>query len=130
MYSDTPSLEEYIKPIDDYSNNRSGRNYGRYDFKSNGKTKEELKNMSNAECDAYYYRGMPITIGKTTTYGTARDIGNFAAGYIAGRKGLGIVPTLCGFDIYQGSIEPPVSRIPQLRGHFFGIIDHFKNLFY
>ena len=86
--------------------------------------------MHSDKRDEYYYRGMPITIGGKTTYGTARDIGNYAAGYIAGRKGLGIVPTLFGFDVYQGSIEPPVSRIPQLRGHSLGIIDHFKNLIY
>lgn len=130
VYQNTPSIDEYIKPIEDYSINKSGRNYGRYDFKSNGKTKTELEKMHSDKRDEYYYRGMPITIGGKTTYGTARDIGNYAAGYIAGRKGLGIVPTLFGFDVYQGSIEPPVSRIPQLRGHSLGIIDHFKNLIY
>ena len=130
VYQNTPSIDEYIKPIEDYSINKSGRNYGRYDFKSNGKTKTELEKMHSDKRDEYYYRGMPITIGGKTTYGTARDIGNYAAGYIAGRKGLGIVPTLFGFDVYQGSIEPPVSRIPQLRGHSVGIIDHLKNLIY
>ena len=45
VYQNTPSIDEYIKPIEDYSINKSGRNYGRYDFKSNGKTKTELEKM-------------------------------------------------------------------------------------
>ena len=130
IQANPPSLLDYISPAEK-EDNKSGKNFGHYDFKSNGKSKSELQNMSQKERDAYYYRGMPINIGGKTTYGTARDVGNYAAGYFAARKGLGILSTLLGFDAYQSwtsgrfEKEPPVSRIPQIRGYYHGFIDNF-----
>lgn len=64
--------------VTDYMANATG--YGKYDFKRAGVTKEDGKDNPT-----YYYRGMPIrTENGKTIYSSARDIGNYAAGYIAG----------------------------------------------
>lgn len=54
--------------------------YGKYDFKRIGISKGDINDNAT-----YYYRGMPIRAenGKTI-YSSARDIGNYTAGYIAG----------------------------------------------
>ena len=110
----------------------SGKNFGRYDFKSNGISEVQEMSKEAFNVDLYYYRGMPISISGKTYYGTARDVGNYAAGYIAARNGLGIISTLLGFDIYQSytmkrlEIEPPVSRVPQLWGYWQGYGEYLK----
>ena len=71
-------------------------------------------------------RGLPLSIlgGKI---GTARDVGNFAAGYLAARKGLSYGATMWAFDLYQNyqnittSGEPPVSRWAQTLGFGYGL---------
>ena len=90
--------------------NLSGRNGGNCDFKFGGDVN----------------RGMPLSIlgGKI---GTARDVGNFAAGYLAARKGLPYGATMCAFDIYQNYQtrtifgEPPVSKWAQTLGFRYGL---------
>ena len=48
------------------------------------------------------YRGMPIGIRSgLPLYASARDVGNIAAGMVAGAHGLSWPTARCGFDIYQ-----------------------------
>ena len=78
------------------------------------------------KCGGDVNRGMPLSIlgGKI---GTARDVGNFAAGYLAARKGLSYRATMLAFDLYQNyqnettSGEPPVSRWAQTLGFEYGL---------
>lgn len=52
--------------------------------------------------------------------GTARDVGNFAAGYLSGVHGIPLLFTRIAFDCLQKGIEPPVSRSAQNIGYFTG----------
>ena len=88
MFTNTPSLDNYIK---------NARTKNLYDFKySNGTntTADDGQNM---------YRGMPVSIpGKNSTiYTSARDIGNIAAGYVAGVNGFSWGESRLAFDAYQ-----------------------------
>jgi hypothetical protein len=68
-----------------------------YDFKSTNGTKEKI--YTNAED---FYRGMPI--GKEDNlpvWVSARDIGNIAAGYVAGINGLSWAEARLGFDVLE-----------------------------
>ena len=79
------------------------------------------------KCGGDVNRGLPLSIlgGKI---GTARDVGNFAAGYLAARKGLSYGATMWAFDLYQNyqnittSGEPPVSRWAQTLGFGYGLV--------
>ena len=86
------------------------------------------------------YRGMPIFGG---VYASARDIGNFAAGYIAGSYKLPYWLTRIAFDAYQnhdaiknkqyGQLTPESlsSQIPQMVGWYVGRIQgQFLNNYY
>ncbi|MDR2008629.1 MAG: RHS repeat-associated core domain-containing protein, partial [Alphaproteobacteria bacterium] len=55
---------------------------GKYDFKRSGATKGD----ANYDNPTYHYRGMPVEVDKdgTIVYSSARDIGNYTAGYIVG----------------------------------------------
>jgi len=57
-----------------------------YDFKRLGpkRSKDENNNVN------YFYRGMPFGSKKdgTKVYASARDIGNYSAGYMAGKEGF------------------------------------------
>ncbi|MEG2403244.1 MAG: RHS repeat-associated core domain-containing protein, partial [Muribaculaceae bacterium] len=83
IVGDTPSLGDYIL---------NARNNKKYDFKVTNGT---IKNSD-------IYRGMPI--GKTngkTIYSSARDIGNMAAGFVAGVHGFSWMESRIAFDSYQ-----------------------------
>ena len=90
--------------------------------------------MSDFKCGGDVNRGMPLSIlgGKI---GTARDVGNFAAGYLAARKGLSYRATMRAFDLYQNyqngttSGEPPVSRWAQMLGFGYGLVARRANNF-
>ena len=96
-------LHRYVFDNPKENGNLSGRHTGNCDFKHG----------------ADVNRGMPLSIlgGKI---GTARDVGNFAAGYISGANGIPFVMTRLAFDAYQSGIEPPVSRLAQNMGYFMG----------
>ncbi len=103
------SLLRYVFENPNREGNQSGRNKGNCDFKYGGDVN----------------RGMPLSLlgGKI---GTARDVGNFAAGYLAARKGIPYGLTMWAFDKYQNYTsgtagEPPVSRWAQLIGFGIGI---------
>ena len=88
-------------------------------------------------CDFKYgddpNRGMSLSIlgGKI---GTARDVGNFAAGYFAASLGFTGKSTRAAFDFFQnittsGSTtgEPPVSWWAQQLGYDYGRVARFAN---
>ena len=88
MFTDTPSLVDYI------DNARTRREY---DFKYSNGTIETFDDRLNM------YRGMPISIpgDNSTIYTSARDIGNIAAGYVAGVNGFSWGDSRVAFDAYQ-----------------------------
>ncbi|MGJ1446191.1 DUF6443 domain-containing protein [Sphingobacterium spiritivorum] len=104
-----PGLEYYMI-------NATGGKY--YDFKKQGATLDEKR--LNA---IYLYRGMPFN----KKVASARDIGNYAAGFVAGRKGLSWLEARIGFDAlesYQNEgfkKEGAPSQKAQKQGHFNGI---------
>ena len=71
------------------------------------------------KCGGDVNRGMLLSIlgGKI---GTARDVGNFAAGYLSGVHGIPLLFTRIAFDCLQKGIETPVSRSAQNIGYFTG----------
>jgi len=78
----------------------NARNGKKLDFKTtNGKDKPIYK---SDDLEAFY-RGMPIlgTYNGKPIVASARDIGNIAAGFIAGRNGMGWSTARLGFDGYQ-----------------------------
>jgi hypothetical protein len=87
-----------------YMKNATG--YGKYDFKTRGIDKNYDKEKQNQ----YKYRGVLFqgvdrfsqgADGGTTTFASARDIGNVAAGYVAGSNGLPWKAARLGFDGLQ-----------------------------
>ncbi|MBQ9426744.1 MAG: hypothetical protein IJU36_03850 [Paludibacteraceae bacterium] len=93
---------------------------GDYDFKNIGYEVPMSKTI-------YHYRAMPINLfdGNGTKIATARDIGNFAAGFIAGREGVTWENTRKMFDLVQGKFirfcpEPNVSTSAQRAGYDLG----------
>ena len=73
---------------------------------------------------------MPISLlnGKIAS---ARDIGNFAAGYLAARNGIPKNLTMFAFDMYNNyqnntiTGEPLVSKQPQQLGYYYGLRELF-----
>lgn len=54
--------------------------------------------------DQYKYRGMPFKdAGTDIAYASARDIGNYVAGYIAGRVGMNWKTARMGFDALESA---------------------------
>ena len=107
----TPSLPFYIL---------TARHWKKYDFKVKGIKKGQL---SDDELTKYIYRGMPIKLDNTTLIFSGRDVGNFAAGYISGKKGVSWQETRWGFDLYQqiknpaNPIEGMTSQLAQIKGY-------------
>jgi hypothetical protein len=112
--SNTPSLLTYAS---------SAKNGERYDFKSWGGNNERN-----------HHRGMPIKNSDgNTVYASARDVGNYGAGYVVGKNGLTWKEARLGFDSFQSfkdgslsqgkwSIEGNVSQSAQGRGFIDGRI--------
>ena len=91
IIQDNPSLLKYIG---------NARNNQVYDFKSRG---SESRNKE--DIDQFYYRGMTMQYNGEYVYASARDIGNYGAGYIAGKNGLSWNLTRAGFDGLQSMIS-------------------------
>lgn len=88
IMKNTPALGPYAL---------NARNGKKYDFKSSNGTDEN-------HTPDQYYRGMPI--GKSsesglTVYTSARDVGNFGAGYVAAKGHLTWGDARLGFDTYN-----------------------------
>lgn len=116
--TNTPSLTIYA--LDMYDGYKNDDYNSIYDFKKHDK-------------DAY--RGMPIDFGFGRYICTARDIGNFAAGYLCGINALTYNDTRVVFDLFHmctnNSIrgEPPVSRLAQDIGYYWGAYNFYIKLF-
>ena len=104
----------------DYKQNAHGKEL--YDFKySNG-------TIDGSDDNQNMYRGMPLCRNQNgeIVYSSARDIGNIAAGYIAGSNGISWGLTRIAFDYLQSkqdkrlSIEGISSRNAQYLGWCMG----------
>ncbi len=85
---DTPNLPYYM--LNAIEN-------GDYDFKNLPST----RNLSIKETELYHYRGMMISIDGESVIASARDIGNYAAGYIAGYNFIPEIVARFGFDALE-----------------------------
>lgn len=97
IFNETPGLIDYMK-------NATGGKL--FDFKRQGTTKGDA-NYANLN---YFYRGMSILQKKDgmAMISSARDIGNIAAGYMAGVNGIPWGQVRLAFDIlesYQGNLR-------------------------
>ena len=101
--------------------------YGDNDYKNNGY-------VYGMDITKHHYRAMPINAfdGNSTKIATARDIGNYAAGFIAGSNGLTWDKTRAMFNRVQGNLitsqqEPMVSTEAQFMGfiHGYNVIGKF-----
>ncbi len=70
---------------------------------------------------------MSIVIDGKKRIASARDIGNYAAGYIAGKNGISWLLARIAFDIYQGGKEPNVTKSAEILGHSAGIYQYYLN---
>lgn len=71
----------------------------KYDFKTIGI--ENVPEDSKSQLQ-YKYRGMPLVDENgNTVYASARDVGNYGAGYVAGKKGLDWKTARAGFDLLE-----------------------------
>ena len=118
--TNTPSIVTYI-----FDEENTGRNGGRYDFKNQGVT-----DRVNITENQYRYRGYNIFLGINKYIASARDIGNFAAGYISGVNNIPLIFTKLAFTIYGGEIEPPVSQWAQNFGFYYGYYEFLKCYIY
>lgn len=81
----TPNLIYYML------NATGGR---KYDFKQRG----AIKNTPSYQSVEYNYRGMIVDVNGRESIASARDIGNYAAGYVAGINGFGWKESRLVFD--------------------------------
>ena len=108
--TNTPSLISYIP---------NGGNGKKYDFKDIGNDGRQGNDLVT-----YHHRGMQLgtTQGGNRRFGSARDVGNYAAGYAAGKNGLSWSLTRLGFDGFQSKTsgklvqEWPESQAAQIKG--------------
>jgi RHS repeat-associated protein len=119
---DGPSLEGYVM------NAKGGE---RYDFKTNG-VNQRPDGMTEEQ---YAYRGMSVESvegignkdGVAPTFASARDVGNFAAGYVAGSNGITWGRARFSFDLLESyqkgkiSTEGSPTQSAQKIGHSIGV---------
>jgi RHS repeat-associated protein len=113
----------------DYMKNATGGE--KYDFKTNG-----LANKPDEQSVTQYeYRGMSVEgvkglgnqDGSTTTYASARDIGNVAAGFVAGNNTLTWGQARLGFDLLESkqqgkfALEGAPTQAAQKAGYNLGV---------
>jgi RHS repeat-associated protein len=133
--SDTKSWEQ--GSVIDLSDNSSDSNMEKIQNENENLITYMGKAMNGQEYDFKQYgdpyRGMPAPfMGGQTTIASARDIGNYGAGYKAGMKGLSPIITFLGFTLYDCKqngrigIEPKGSRVPQWIGYKNGIKQYIK----
>jgi hypothetical protein len=121
------SLDNEEPAITNYMANATGGE--KYDFKRSGTT------IGGANDNpTYFYRGMPMrTENGKTIYTSARDIGNFAAGYIAGVHGVPWGAARKQFDKLESqqqgrpAVEGFSTQNAQLRGWNAGININYSN---
>lgn len=101
----------------------------KYDFKRQGEpypgADEDNKEQINAN-NKYHNRGMKLNIDGKEYITSGRDIGNYAAGYVAGLHGLTWKEARYGFDKLESkqqggkAIEKAPSQSAQLKGYTNG----------
>ncbi|SDI87545.1 RHS repeat-associated core domain-containing protein [Chryseobacterium taeanense] len=104
MGSNEPDIFTYM------ANGKGGE---QYDFKTNGPNGEVngIQEIPKDQRAAYTYRGVLFSVDtgdktdNVSVIASARDIGNFAAGYIAGNNGLAWGVARLGFDGLQSTQE-------------------------
>jgi hypothetical protein len=97
ILNNTPSLGKYIA---------NAKNGEPYDFKDRGINDRP----EGTTKDQYRYRGMPFNAdGSKSTYGSARDFGNFGAGFMAGKNGMNWRDARLGFDGLQSWKDKKIS---------------------
>jgi RHS repeat-associated protein len=102
----------------DYMDNATGGE--QYDFKR----RDMPTGLTRESEEQYLYRGMPVN----GEFASARDVGNYGAGFVAGRKGFGWSASRVAFDALQSKQENRIareglpSRMAQRRGHSAGRI--------
>ncbi len=97
-----------------------------YDFKRGGDPNSKDRN--------FHHRGSiwETKTDGTKVFGTARDVGNFAAGYLAASKGIGYSFARGAFDLFEQKFMPwkpgegPQSTRAQELGHKAGTLDAGK----
>jgi RHS repeat-associated protein len=109
-----------------------GRGFHEWDFKrSNGTDGVEYTEPVD------FYRGMPLmgTYNGKQIFGSARDVGNIGAGYIAAINGMRWEWSRAAFDAYQSESETSGTQLAQRVGFVIGYIlatnyqsIHFKGL--
>ena len=109
IFNNTPAM------FDDYMVNAiNGR---KYDFKVTNGTDNVIEGID-------IYRGMPI--GKTTKgetiFSSGRDIGNIAAGYVAGANGMNWTFSRIAFDIFQSikNEKPSIESLSSRNAEYYG----------
>ena len=106
------------------------RNGQKYDFKSQGEpypvADKDNKEQINAN-NKYHNRGMKFNVDGKEFIASARDIGNYAAGYVAGLSGLSWQEARCGFDLYESykrgrfTVEAGPTQSAQFKGYLYGL---------
>ncbi len=92
----------------------------KYDFKTTNGTDKPIAGID-------IYRGMPLISNKKgglVVYSSARDIGNIAAGYVAGANGMSWVASRIAFDAYQSKVSGRLTTegISTRNAEYFGWI--------
>ena len=109
IFGNTPSMfKDYIA---------NAGNGEKYDFKTTNGTDKPIAGID-------VYRGMPIggTYNGQTVYSSARDIGNIAAGYIAGANGMSWEASRIAFDAFQSKVSgrPSIEGISTRNAEYYG----------
>ena len=102
--------EENLMPLGDYMLSATNGNIN--DFK--------VTNGSEGVIRDDFYRGMRIGYN-TSVYASARDIGNYVAGYYAAANGFAWERARWAFDTYQGSEEGFSTQAAQYAGFLKGL---------
>ena len=109
MFGNTPAM------FDGYMAN--GGNGGKYDFKVTNGTDKAIPGID-------VYRGMPVgeNANGQTIYTSARDVGNMAAGFVAGANGMAWGESRIAFDAYQSkkSGRPDIEGISTRNAEYYG----------
>jgi RHS repeat-associated protein len=134
IFGNTMTLDKYM------ANASLGE---KYDFKSIG-----AGDRQGAEFETYVYRGTKVgTKDGIPVYTSARDVGNIAAGYVAGSNGIDWKEARIAFDLKQKGFEgsstknaeywgwkmgynnsTPHQRVTNFGNSLFGIWDMLKGL--
>ena len=115
----------------------NARNREKYDFKDIGIDKRPF----GMRRDQYRYRGMPLSAVRglgngvdRPLFGSARDVGNIGAGYIAGRAGLSWNTARGAFDAYESkslkitTVEGISTQLAERAGWNIGIGAYNKSV--